>query len=732
MKFCVSITRKEVSRKGAKRSTQRASIIQTFAVFLRAFAPLRETVFLFAIFELVTISMIQFDRETCGDLEAAQTREWLETNGLGGYASSTIAGLNTRRYHGLLVAATRPPVGRLVMLSKMEETLITGGRRYDLSTNQYPQTIHPQGYKFQTGFRQDPFPVFTYRVEGVTIEKSVFMIQGENSVAVQYAVLVDEVDAVENCFLELRPLVGYSDYHGLAYENAAIDSEINIEDKLVTIKPYADAPELYFAHDAGEVERSGYWYRSFEYIRERERGFDFAEDLFNPFILKFDLSQRTRASVIASTARREAQDIDRYQSEEIERRQRIVAAAPFDDELASALALAADQFIVARGRQKTVIAGYHWFSDWGRDTMIALPGLALVTGRGEIARSILLEFARHVDKGMLPNRFPDAGEEPEYNTVDATLWFFEAVRALLSATNDYEFVRANLYEVLRDIVDWHVRGTRYGIHVDDDGLLAAGAEGVQLTWMDAKVGDWVVTPRRGKPVEIQALWHNALRVLEHLAQKFADEPRAKVYGEMAARAHASFNLKFWNEEAACLFDVIDGERRDGSIRPNQIFAVSLPHALLSDERARQVVRTVERELLTPYGLRSLAPTDARYRGRYEGGPLERDGSYHQGTVWAWLIGPYITAYLKAFGHTENAGEKAAALLSPFRQHLREAGLGQVSEIFDGDAPHTPRGCIAQAWSVAEILRVAVEDVYTPRYATNLHHAQRRAGGAESS
>jgi glycogen debranching enzyme, archaeal type, putative len=680
--------------------------------------------------------MIQFDKETCGNLEAAAEREWLETNGLGGYASSTIAGLNTRRYHGLLVAATRPPVGRLVMLSKLEETLIIGARRYELSTNQYPGAVHPHGYQLQTGFRLDPFPIFTYQIAGITLEKSVFMIQGENSVAIEYKIKIDEDDAAKSqlpladCFLELHPLIAARDYHSLAHENAALNSEIKIDKASVACRPYEDAPEIYFAHEADAFEKSGHWYRSFEYKAERERGFDFTEDLYNPFILKFDLSKRERVCVIASTESREIKNFDDYKSREIARRRQVVSAAPSDDEFICALTLAADQFIVARGEQKTVIAGYHWFSDWGRDTMIALPGLTLVTGRAEIARSILLEFARHVDRGMLPNRFPDAGAEPEYNTVDATLWFFEAVRALLDYTNDYEFVRDKLYEILTGIIDWHVRGTRYNIHVDEDGLLASGAEGAQLTWMDAKVNDWVVTPRRGKPVEIQALWYNVLRVMEHLAQRFSDAEREKFYSELSARAHASFNQKFWNEERGCLFDVIDGESRDASIRPNQIFAVSLTHNLLSAERAQSVVETVERELLTPYGLRSLARTDKEYRGRYEGSPLSRDGAYHQGTVWAWLIGPYITAYLKVF--SSGARDRAAAMLAPFRKHLCEAGLGQVSEIFDGDEPHTPRGCIAQAWSVAEILRAAVEDVYTPRHATNLHHTKRRAGGAENS
>jgi predicted glycogen debranching enzyme len=386
------------------------------------------------------------------------------------------------------------------------------------------------------------------------------------------------------------------------------------------------------------------------------------------------------------------------------------------DEFVRALVAAADQFVVARGTRQTVLAGYHWFGDWGRDTMIALAGLTLVTGRFETARGILSEFARHTSRGMLPNRFPDdGGHAPDYNTVDATLWFFEAARAYLQYSDDAEFVRAELYDVLVDIIAWHVRGTRFQIHVDMDGLLSSGEEGAQLTWMDAKVGDWVVTPRHGKPVEIQALWYNALRVMENFAREFEDKAGEKLYGEMAAQAAESFNRSFWNEERGCLYDVIEADlinsgRRDASIRPNQILAVSLHYSMLSEERARRVVETVERELLTPYGLRSLSPHDPGYRGRYEGDPLSRDGAYHQGTVWAWLIGPYVSAYLKIFGETTQGRERAARLLEGFRQHLGEAGLGQISEIFDGDPPHTPRGCIAQAWSVAELLRVSIEEL----------------------
>jgi predicted glycogen debranching enzyme len=342
--------------------------------------------------------------------------------------------------------------------------------------------------------------------------------------------------------------------------------------------------------------------------------------------------------------------------------------------------------------------------------MIALAGLTLPTGKYDVARRVLRTFAKHVDRGMLPNRFPDAGETPEYNTVDATLWFFEAARAYLSYTGDLEFVRDELYPIFADIISWHVRGTRYGIKVDDSGLLVSGEPGVQLTWMDAKVGDWVVTPRRGKPVEIQALWYNALCIMEDLASRFGDEAARKRYRHMAAVAQWIFNRLFWNEKLGCLYDVVNGGPPDPSIRPNQIFAVSLPHSMLPRDRARGVVEKVEEHLLTPYGLRTLAPSDPQYRGRYTGGLTERDGAYHQGTVWPWLLGPFITAYIKVNGDSEKARRQAETWLSPLELHLTEAGLGQVSEIFEGDVPHRPCGCIAQAWSVAEILRVYVEDV----------------------
>jgi len=655
--------------------------------------------------------MIQFTKEICGDLEAALRREWLETNGLGGFASSTIIGLNTRRYHGLLVAATKPPVGRIVMLSKLEETLFIEGQPFDLSANRYPGVIHPRGFQYLKKFRLDPFPVFTYEIEGIEIEKTVFMIQGENSAVVQYELKKNNHPERPNSLrLELRPLIAFRDYHSTTHENGAINGDAKQSPGLATLTPYQGLPSLHLAHNASEVRKAGSWYRNFEYDAERERGLDFAEDLFNPLVLRFDLDKGRPATVIASTEQRDAAQAAELRKAEIARRSKLTAAAPVADAFAQDLTSAADQYIVARGDKKTVIAGYHWFSDWGRDTMVALPGLTLPTGKPEVARSILRTFAQHVDQGMLPNRFPDAGETPEYNTVDATLWFFEAARAYLAYTGDVEFVRNELYPVFADIIAWHVRGTRYGIKVDSSGLLSSGEPGVQLTWMDAKVGDWVVTPRRGKPVEIEALWYNALCIMEDLAQRFGDETGEKRYRNMATVASWSFNRLFWNENTGCLFDVTNGAPPDPSIRPNQILAVSLTHGMLSPERAKGVVEKVQAHLLTPFGLRSLAPSDPQYRGRYTGGPTERDGAYHQGTVWPWLMGPFITAYIKVNQGSDAARRQAAEWLEPLKGHLADGGLGHISEIFDGDAPQRPCGCIAQAWSVAEILRAYVEDV----------------------
>ena len=660
--------------------------------------------------------MIRFDETICRDLNTSAKREWLETNGLGGFASSTVSGINTRRYHGLLVAATEPPIGRMVLLSKVEETLLLDGRRHELSANRYPGVVHPQGHQYLKEFRQDPFPVFIYQVEDMELEKSIFMVHGENTTVVQYAV---RGTGAASCSLELRPLIAFRNYHNTTHANEALNPAYEASPGSVKFTPYSGLPALCLAHDDAEIQPGVNWYRNFEYDVERERGLDFQEDLFNPCVLVFDLNRNERRAWIASTEARSSSEADLLREHEIERRRALFESAPVDEGFVRSLVVAADQFIVQRGKESTVIAGYHWFSDWGRDTMIALPGLTLATNRTDVARDILLAFARHVDRGMLPNRFPDAGEAPEYNTVDATLWFFEAVRALVEKTGDYEFGRQSLYSVLADIISWHERGTRYGIRVDSDGLLRAGEPGVQLTWMDAKIGDWVVTPRHGKPVEIQALWYNALRVMEALAEKYEYDSDSVRYAEMAERARAAFASLFWNESQGCLFDVVDADRRDSAIRPNQIFAVSLTHQMLSLEQARSVVRVVQQQLLTPYGLRSLAPSDPAYRGRYEGDPYRRDSAYHQGTVWPWLLGPFLRAYLRVNNHTQTARMQAKQWIAGLKAYVEGEGGDQIPEVFDGDAPHRAGGCMAQAWSVAELLRTYVDDICRrPRVRSN--------------
>ncbi|HEX3100341.1 MAG TPA: amylo-alpha-1,6-glucosidase, partial [Pyrinomonadaceae bacterium] len=641
-------------------------------------------------------------QDICRDFNEAFSREWLETNGIGGYASSTVSGANSRRYHGLLIAATKPPLGRMVLLSKLEETLIVDSERYDLSSNQYPGTIHPDGYKYLTGFRLDPFPVWTFDVNGIEFEKSVFMVHGENTTVCQWKIKNKSAIRNPQSALEIRPLLAFRDHHHLRQEDSAFDPRFETGQNQLSFTPYAEMPTLYLANNATEIEPSGVWYRNFEYEIERERGFDFTEDLFQPCVLRFDVNES--ATVIASTEPQHETDVGKLKKAEMKRRALLVAKAKAKEPFSRQLVLAADQFIVDRGTGKTVIAGYHWFSDWGRDTMIALNGLTLATNRPEIAKSILTEFSNHISEGMLPNRFPDAGETPDYNTVDATLWFFEAIRAYAEATGDHDFVRETLYDKLVDIIDWHVRGTRYQIHVDLDGLLYAGEPGVQLTWMDAKIGDWVVTPRTGKPVEIQALWYNALRIMSDLAARFGDADRQPRYFEMAEIARDSFNGQFWNASENCLYDVVNGPERDASVRPNQIFAVSLPHSILASERARAVVDKVEAELLTPLGLRSLSPHDPQYAPIYLGSPLQRDGSYHQGTVWGWLIGHFVDAYRKVHAKEKGLDKKVTEILAGFESHLTEAMVGQIAEIFDGDAPNLPRGAAAQAWSVAEVLR----------------------------
>ncbi|REJ75990.1 MAG: glycogen debranching protein [Acidobacteria bacterium] len=649
--------------------------------------------------------MITLQTRAVSELQSSTGKEWLETNGIGGYSSSTVSGIHTRRYHGLLVAATDPPLGRMVLLSKFEEVLTIGDSRYGLSASRYPGAVDPEGFRYIREFRLDPYPVWTIEVGGVVLERRLFMPHGRNTVAFSWEVVsIENADAPVT--LEVRPLLAFRDYHHLLSEEGDLEVSFESVGGKVAVRSSVGSPELYFSSEGALIEMTGFWYRNFEYGIEQERGFDYTEDLYQPFVLRFDLSVPAR--LFASTENVDPGKWEGLEASETRRRSELVARAGFGSGLARQLTLAADQYLVRRGSGHTVIAGYPWFSDWGRDTMISLPGLTLSTGRPDIAKDILFEFSDHVSEGMLPNRFPDDGEEPEYNTVDATLWYFEAIRAYLQETGEVDTVGQSLYKVLAGIVDWHLRGTRHGIVVDDGGLLRAGEPGVQLTWMDARIGDWVVTPRAGKPVEIQALWYNALRTMEDLAKQLGKTGESKRFRDLALKAKRSFTNLFWNDEQDCLYDVVADDRADASIRPNQIFAVSLYHSMLSKEKARKVVSKVQQELLTPYGLRSLAASDPGYIGRYEGGPFERDSAYHQGTVWAWLLGPFIEAFRRVNPPNETTEKRVSEMLGAIEGHLFGTGLNQISEIFDAEPPHEPKGCFAQAWSVAEILRVIRE------------------------
>lgn len=649
------------------------------------------------------------------------TREWLVTNGIGGFASSTIAGCNTRRYHALLCAATRPPLGRMVLVNKADETLTVGEHTFELGCNQYPGTLSPVGFQFLTEFEREPLPTWTFEVPGATIQKTIWMPHSQNTTVVRYELL-----GGQEATLSVRPFVTGRDYHGTHRFNSAFNADCNCYDDNInshmTMQPYGDDSRIVWSHaDGGVFRAAGAWYYNFEYSIEQERGLDFIEDYYCPGAWVWKLTrERSVVHWVLGVEPHDVAEMAQSYETEIARLNELkkgvtssTRSAP-EQRFAERLAVAADQFIVQReDKLHTVLAGYPWFSDWGRDTMIALPGLTLSTKRFDIARSILLAFARSSSQGMIPNRFPDAGETPDTNTVDATLWFFHAVAQYVEKSGDWQTLKAELYDVLRDSIQWHIGGTRFQIKADErDGLLGCGDSGTQLTWMDAKVGDTVFTPRNGKPVEIQALWFNALKTMSHFASELNDAPTKKLCDGWSRLAMKNFATQFWNSDGNYLFDCIslDGQYRDASVRPNQIFAVSLPHRLLSREQERGVVDCVQRELLTPVGLRSLSANDSRYRGIYIGDQWQRDSGYHQGTVWTWPIGAFFSAYLRVNKSSKTAKTQVRTWLEPLHQHLDKACVGQINEIFDGDLPHTPRGCCAQAWSVSETLRVLIDEL----------------------
>ena len=629
--------------------------------------------------------------------------EWLEADGLGGFASGTVSGIRTRRYHALLLTATNPPSGRVVLVNGFDAWVETEGGIFSLSSQLYdPDVMHPDGVRRIEQFNAHPWPQWTYSLEdGTKIQFEIFARNGASVTVLAWHLLTSKAKTI----LSLRPFLSGRDYHSMHHENGAFQFEPEIQGKRLTWHPYSGVPGIIVLSNGEYLHRPD-WYRNFLYEQERARGLDFTEDLAAPGAVSWDLASGEAVCVLAAegfenglltTDGAPEKLAANLRGAELRRRQKF--SLPLDR--------SADAYLVKRGSGKTIVAGYPWFTDWGRDTLIALRGLCLATERFDDARDILLEWAGVVSEGMLPNRFPDQGDKPEYNSVDASLWYIIAVHDFLEAMKTggrklFEWQKKALRQAVEAILTGYSQGARFGIHMDQDYLLAAGVPGVQLTWMDSKIGDWVVTPRTGKPVEVQALWLNALWV----ASQFSERWKA-----LFARGQENFGARFWNEQSGSLYDVVDVDHQPGKVdavfRPNQILAIGgLPISLIEGERAKRVVEAVTQRLWTPLGLRSLAPEESGYTLRYEGGVRERDSAYHQGTVWPWLIGPFVEAWVRVHGESDNAKREARTrFLTPIMEHLNNAGLGHVSEIADADSPHKPRGCPFQAWSVGEALRL---------------------------
>jgi predicted glycogen debranching enzyme len=666
------------------------------------------------------------------DLRSADARaahlllhnQWLVANGLGGYASATISGAVTWRYHGLLIAALPEPLGRTLMLNHLAEHLrFADGRVIQFGGLEPSHPDEPEGTNYLTEFRlENQLPFWRYEVNGVVIQKSLIMLYLQNTIHISYTLLSEQEDVV----LELRPSVHFRPFEGNVGSRLDAPYEVRSRGRKFEIDSHEVYPPLRlmivgtdssFTTDGGET-------REIFYERDADRGYESRGMLWTPGYFTAPLSGETPVTMVASTEEWRviyALDPTAACITERDRRARLLRIADprAQSGPAAELVLAADQFIMtpagrvrdaaraqaAGDELRSVIAGYHWFTDWGRDTMISLEGLTLTTGRHHEAAWILRTFAHYMRHGLIPNMFPEGQNEGLYHTADATLWFFHALFRYVKTTEDTETLVA-LLPTLRDIVEHHLRGTKFGIHVDPkDGLLRQGQEGYQLTWMDAKVGDWVVTPRRGKAVEINALWYNALCLLERWLREQNDVKNAEIMRENAIRARQSFNQRFWNDSTHCLFDVIDGEHGDDpAIRPNQVLAISLTYPILDEERWQSVLQVVQEKLLTPVGLRSLSRDHPDYKSKYFGDLRARDAAYHQGTVWAWLIGPFIDAWLKL--NPQKLAE-ARQFLNGFIPHLSEGCIGSISEVFDAEEPYAQRGCIAQAWSVAEVLRCFV-------------------------
>ena len=617
--------------------------------------------------------------------------EWLEADAHGGFASGTVGTARTRRYHSLLLTATQPPAGRVVLVNGVEAWLDVDGARVPLTMQRYaPDVLYPDASAYLDSFDTSPWPTWRYRIgESAMALAEVFVAKESGETVLRWRLEGPATRAA----LHVRPLLSGRDYHALHRENASFSFDATVDGERVHWRPYGDLPAI-GATSNGAYEHAPDWYRNFLYVRERERGLDDIEDLATPGVFHFDLAGGEAVLILHASA---ADDPPRERdalalASQLDARERERRAA-----FGSRLARSADAYVVARKHGRTIIAGFPWFTDWGRDTFISMRGLLLASGRHQDAESILLEWTDTLSEGMLPNRFPDSGGLPEYNSVDASLWFVIAVHDYLATGHAPAATTTRLQRTVDAILEGYMRGTRFNIAADDDGLLRAGVPGVQLTWMDAKAGDWVVTPRIGKPVEVQALWINALSIASAWNARW--QP-------MRDRAQQAFQARFVDPQTHALYDVVDAGHEPGkldrSIRPNQIFAVGgLPYVIVDDEIARAVIAQVEAHLLTPLGLRTLAPSDPAYRSRYAGGLLDRDGAYHQGTAWPWLMGPFVEAWLRVHG----AAGVRERFLAPLHAHLEHYGIGHISEVADGEAPHMPGGAPFQAWSLAELMRV---------------------------
>jgi len=684
----------------------------------------------------INLPKIRVGPSVLSDFSRAIQLEWVVANGLGGYASSTVLGINTRKYHGLLVAAFNPPLDRRVILTKLDEGVRIGNETYPTGSNEFKQGIQPRGYQFLSHFLLHPFPTYKYAIQGFQLRKTIFMPYGKNATVVIYEVFNPHKNKVTIC---ISPLVNSRHFHAVTdKDNVAWNfSQKPFEQGVVILPSIPLSTLILFSSDGQYFMGKGNWIEEMYFRVEDARGESCLDDSFQPGWFELHIAPKERkkfyflatagksekeARSVFSSIHKEIENVDALYDQQLKRQKGLLTRFQerymdlgIEDWL-KWLILATDSFIVDREstKKKSVIAGYHWFEDWGRDSLISLPGLTLVTGRFENAKETLLTFKNYCHKGIIPNRFPDqAGDKPVYNTVDATLWFFNAVLQYLKYTEDFNFIREELWDVLRSIVEHHVQGTLYGIHMEDDGLIAHGS---QLTWMDASVNDRFVTPRDGKAVEIQALWYNALKIMELLATRFDQKREAEKYSMMAEKARKSFVENFWSPQRGYLCDVVYDGQKDPSLRPNQVIVVALDFTMLDKAMKEAIVEIVWRRLWGGYGLRTLPEDDPRYIGKYLGDRVHRDKAYHNGTVWAWLLGPFTTAFLKVKGYEERWRTFAFKnFLRPlFQEEILQAGLGTISEIFDGDPPHEPRGCVSQAWSVAEPLRAFVEDIVLKR------------------